>query len=163
MVIWSYYLFKGAFQICLCKETSVQARQLSKFAHLSGCPNRYIHHLPPKLQMTRKFIWKKWSYLTVAQGQCSTVTENISNAFSPSPFLKLSDGEIHKDRKIQALMQSVVKDLSFQHNQGFMSDRQATWPLSPSQTPLQCFAIAWERRCGIACFQLQQSSSWEVT
>lgn len=124
---WSYYLFKGAFQICLCKGTSVQAWQLSKFAHLSGCPHSYvvIHHLPPKLRMTRKFMREKWFYLTAAYGQDSTVTENISNAFSPGPFLRLTDGEIHKDTKIPARMQPVVKDCSFQQNGRFMPYLQA--------------------------------------
>lgn len=164
--IWSYYLFfKGAFQICLCKGTSVQARQLSKFPHLSGCPNSYIviHHLPPKLRMTRKFMREKWSYLTPSHGQYSSVTANSSNSFPPSPFLRLTNGEIHKDTKILAPMQSLVKRCSFQQNQAFTPYLQATWHLSPPQILIQSVAIAWKKRHGFACFQLQQSSNWEVT
>lgn len=155
-MIWPCYLFKGAFQICLCKETSVQARQLSKFAHLSGCPNSYvvIYHLPLKLRMTRKFMREKSSYLTAAHRQYSTVTENISNAFSPSPFPRLTDGEIHKDKKILPQMQAVVKNCSFQKDRGFTPYLQATWHLPPPQPPLQSFAIAWKKKAWICLFSV---------
>lgn len=144
-MIGLYCLFKGAFQICLCKGTSVQPRQLSKLTHLSGCPNSYIviHHLPPKQQMTRKFMREKWSHLTAAHGQHATVTENISNVFSPSPFLQLTGGEIHKETKELAPMQSVAKDCSFQQNWRFRPYLQASSSV---------FCNSLEKRRGFACF-----------
>lgn len=55
--------------------------------------------------MTRKLLREKWSYLTAAHGQCSTVSESTSSAFSLNHFLRLTDGEIHKETKILASMQ----------------------------------------------------------
>lgn len=120
-MIWLYSPIRGTFQTCLCKGASAQAGQLSKFAHLSGCPNSYvaIRHLPPKLQTTRKSMRENCSYLTAAHGQFSTVTANISDAFFPSPLPRLTDGKIHKTPKILAPMQTLVKDCSLQQNQGF--------------------------------------------
>lgn len=161
-MIWLYSSFRGAFQTCLCKGTSVQAGQLSKFAHISGCPNSYVAILPPKLQMTRKFMRENSSYLTATRGQFSTATANMSNAFSSSPLLRLTHGKRHKTWKILALMQTSVKDCSFQQNWGFRPYLQATWPSCHHQKRLLVFSQQpGKKRRGFVCFQLQQSTNWE--
>lgn len=155
-----YSPFRGAFQTCLCKGTSVQAGQLSKFAHLSRCPNSYvaIRHLPPKLQMTRKFMRESSSYLTATHGQISTITANISIAFLPSPRWSKtqnpknpgSDADIGEglllstEVRIQALTPSNLIILS------------------PSETPPRFITTAWKKRHGFAYFQKHQSN-WEMT
>lgn len=75
---------------------------------------------------------EKWSHLTAAHGQPSAVTENISNDFSPGPFLRLTDGEIHKETKELAPRQSAAKDCT--GDSGHIS-----------KPPLQAFAIAWKK------------------
>lgn len=164
-MICSYYLFEGTFQIRLCKGTSVQARQLSKFAHLAGCPNSYvvIHHLPPKLRTTRKFMREKWSYLTPTHGQYPTVTENVSNAFSPSPFLRLRDGEIRKDTNPWLQRSQRWRTAPFSRAE---ESRPISKPPDVCHHHKILFSLLQQpgkKRCGFACFQLRQSSNWEVT
>lgn len=86
---------------------------------------------------------EKWSHLTAAHGQPSAVTENISNAFSPGPFLRLTDGEVHKETKELAPRQSAAKDCSLQQHRRFRPYLQAS---------SSGFCNSLEKRRGFACF-----------
>lgn len=86
---------------------------------------------------------EKWSHLTAAHGQPSAVTENISNAFSPGPFLRLTDGEIHKETKELAPRQSAAKDCSLQQHWRFRPYLQASSSV---------FCNSLEKRRGFVCF-----------
>lgn len=137
-----YSPFRGASQTCLCKGTSVQAGQLSKSAHLSGCPNSHtaIRHLPPKLQMTRKFKRENSSYLTATRAQFSTATANISNAFFPSPLLRLTDGKRHKTRK------NPGSDADTGEGLLLPTEPRIQTLLPPSETPPHFFTTAWKKK-----------------